>query len=139
MTKEELLNDLTYRTYVIVKPSLIHGIGVFAIQDIPQGCTDMFSKGIGEYIKVSRPEVDALPDHSKKLIENYCLFDEECYWVPDFGFKLMDLVSFLNHSDEPNIVSINDGEQFQAVRNIKAGEELFVDYGTLVDESLAGG
>jgi SET domain-containing protein len=115
----------------------VHGIGVFAITDIPEGCTDMFSKGIGEYMKVSRKEIDALPDHSKTLVEEYCLFDEEHYWVPNIGFKVIDLVSFLNHSDTPNIVSVNDGEQFRTIRPIKAGEELFVDYGTLVDESLA--
>ena len=133
MTREELLNDLNHHTYIMLKPSAVHGIGVFAIADIPKGCRDMFSKGIGEYIKVTKKEVDALPAHSKALIENYCLYDEEHYWIPDHGFKVVDLVGFLNHSDEPNISSINDGEEFEALRNIKQGEELFIDYGTIVD------
>ena len=49
------------------------------------------------------------------------------------GFKKMDLVNFLNHSDEFNIVSINDGEFFEAIREIKKGEELVIDYGEIVD------
>ncbi|MBK8610919.1 MAG: SET domain-containing protein-lysine N-methyltransferase [Chitinophagaceae bacterium] len=45
----------------------------------------------------------------------------------------MDLVNFLNHSDTPNIVSINDGEFFEAIRDINSGEELVIDYGEIVD------
>jgi SET domain-containing protein len=45
----------------------------------------------------------------------------------------MDLVNFLNHSDTPNIISINDGEFFEAIQDIKKGEELVIDYGEIVD------
>lgn len=47
----------------------------------------------------------------------------------------MDLVFFLNHSDTPNIVSIDDGECFEALRDIDEGEELLVNYGALVDDA----
>ena len=93
----------------------------------------MFSKNIGEWIKIERSEIDALPAHSKELVETYCLFDEDFYYVPDYGFKVMDIVIFLNHSEEPNIISINDGEDFETLRDIKAGEELFIDYGEIVE------
>jgi SET domain-containing protein len=53
--------------------------------------------------------------------------------VPDYGFKLVDLVIYLNHADTPNVVSVNEGEFFEAIVDIKAGEELLVDYGTIVD------
>jgi SET domain-containing protein len=43
------------------------------------------------------------------------------------------MVVFLNHSDQPNLMSVNDGEYFEAIRDIGSGEELFVDYGTIVD------
>ncbi len=93
----------------------------------------MFSQGVGEWIKLTIAEVEALPKHSKDLVENHCLFDEDVYYVPDYGFKLVDLVIYLNHSDTPNVISVNDGEYFEAIRDIVAGEELLVDYGTLVD------
>jgi SET domain-containing protein len=135
MNKEELLQELNNNIYVMLRPSPIEGIGVFAIQDIPKGCRDMFSKpdAADKWITLSKKEVNTLPPHSKFLIENYCLYDEENYFVPDYGFKKMDLVLFLNHSDEPNVVSINDGDYFEALRDIKAGEELLVDYGEIVD------
>lgn len=132
MTKEALLKDLQKDTYVMIKPSPLHGIGVFAIRDIPKGTRDLFSQGVGEWIKLTVAEVEALPKHSKDLVENHCLFDEDYYYVPDYGFKLVDLVIYLNHSDTPNVISINDGEFFEATRDIAEGEELLVDYGTIV-------
>jgi SET domain-containing protein len=117
----------------MIKPSPLHGIGVFAIRDIPKGTQNIFSKGVGDWIKVSKEEVEALPQHSKDLIENHCLFDEDHYFIPDYGFKLVDLVIYLNHSETPNVISLNDGEEFEAIRDIASGEELLVDYGTIVE------
>lgn len=133
MNKEALLKELAASTYVMIKPSPLHGIGVFAIRDIPKGTKNIFSKGVGDWIKVSKEEVDALPQHSKDLIENHCLFDEDHYFIPDYGFKLVDLVIYLNHSETPNVISLNEGEEFEAIRNIVSGEELLVDYGTIVE------
>jgi len=133
MNKEALLKELGTSTYVMIKPSPLHGIGVFAIKDIPKGTKNIFSKGVGDWIKVSKEEVDALPQHSKDLIENHCLFDENFYFIPDYGFKLVDLVIYLNHSETPNVISLNDGEEFEAIRDIANGEELLVDYGTIVE------
>ncbi len=137
MTKSELLAELAGNTYVMIKSSPIEGIGVFAIRDIPKGCRNMFSppeKEKEEWLKIPRPEIDLLPPHSKQLIETYCLYDDENYFVPEYGFKKMDLVNFLNHSDTPNVISINEGEFFEALRNIPTGEELLADYGALVNE-----
>ena len=133
MNKEALLKELASSTYVMIKPSPLHGIGVFAIRDIPKGTKNIFSKGVGDWIKVSKEEVDAFPQHSKDLIENHCLFDEDFYFIPDYGFKLVDLVIYLNHSETPNVISLNDGEEFEAIRDIANGEELLVDYGTIVE------
>lgn len=136
MKKEELLAELRCKTYVMIKPSPIEGIGVFAIRDIPKGCRDMFSASVNnkdEWIKIPKTDIEELPAYSKTLVETYCLYDDENYYVPENGFKKMDLVNFLNHSDIPNIISINEGEYFEALRDIKNGEELLVDYGELVE------
>lgn len=135
MTKAELLTELSLHTYVMLRPSPVAGIGVFAIQNIEKGCRDMFSKPDtnDHWITLSKKEAAVLPDHVKLLVENYCLFDEENYFVPDYGFKKIDISLFLNHSDAPNVISIQDGEYFEAVRDIAAGEELVIDYGEIVD------
>jgi len=135
MNNKILLDELTNHTYIMLKPSAVAGIGVFAIKNIPRGCRDMFSKPDVQdtWTKLSKAEVELLPQHAKLVIENYCLYDAENYYVPDHGFKKVDLSLFLNHSDSPNIISIEEGNYFEAIRDIANGEELFIDYGEIVD------
>jgi SET domain-containing protein len=135
MTKEELLQELSGNTWVMLRPSPIEGIGVFALRNIPKGCRDMFSKpdDASEWITISKNEIEALPAHAQFLVGNYCLYDEEHYFVPAQGFKKIDLSLFLNHSDKPNIISVDDGDYFETNRDIKEGEELVIDYGGIVD------
>ncbi len=131
--KERLLDELSHHHYVMIKPSPVHGIGVFAVVDIPKDCTQMFSKEDGQWTKLSFDEVNALPEASRYMIETYCLYDDTNYFVPADGFKKMDIALYLNHSETPNIASVNEGAEFITLREIKKGEELLVDYGTIVD------
>ena len=133
MTKAALLNELANNTWVMIKPSAVHGIGVFAARDIPAGCKALFSSEMGEWITVPRHEIDALPAPAGNIVETYCLYDEENYFVPANGFKTMDLSLFLNHSETPNIISVNDGEYFETICAIKEGAELLINYGEIVD------
>jgi SET domain-containing protein len=137
LTKEELLNELLNNTYVMLRQSKVAGVGVFAIRDIPKGSRNMFSKPEvnDHWITLSRAEVSTFPENIQNLITNYCLFDHENYFVPDQGFKKIDISLFLNHSDTPNVISIDDGNYFEATRDIPTGEELFIDYGTIVEDS----
>jgi len=134
MNKEALLNELMNNTFIMLKPSPVQGVGVFAVADIKKGQRNIFSNDKSEWIKISKEEVSKLPQHSQAIVENYCLYDEENYFIPEYGFKMADLVIFLNHSDNPNVVSINEGADFEALTDINAGSELFIDYGEIVDE-----
>lgn len=131
--KANLLQQLQFYTFAMLKPSPLHGIGVFAITAIKKGERKIFSDYESEWIEVSKEEVSNLPKHARDLIENHCLFNETHYYVPEYGFKIFDLAVYLNHSDQPNLISVNDGEFFEAIRDIDAGEELLIDYGTIVD------
>lgn len=133
MPQKRLLQQLRNQTYISLKNSPVHGIGVFAIRNIPKGCRDFFSKDKDEWIKLPIKEVESLPDHARNLIETYCLFDKENYFVPESGFKTIDPVIYLNHSVEPNIRSLNDGEEFEALTDIQSGQELLINYELLVD------
>ncbi len=133
MNTESLLQELRTATRVTLRPSPVHGIGVFAIARIPAGFTEIFSRPSDNWVNLPIAEVEKLPAHSRDLVETYCLFDETHYFVPDYGFKIMDLVNYLNHSSTPNVRSVNEGDQFEAIRDIEPGEELFVDYGSIVN------
>lgn len=136
--RSALMTLLHQDTWVALRPSRVAGIGVFAVRDIPQGCRTMFGEpdAADDWVTMRREEVESLPEHARYLVETYCLFDEDHYFVPAHGFKRMDLSLFLNHSERPNVASIDEGAWFEAVRPIAAGEELFVDYGTIVSEEL---
>ena len=131
--KEKLLQELAQHTYAKLQPSPVHGIGVFALRGIPKGCREIFSRNVGEWVKLPISEVEQLPEHSRQLVETYCLYDEENYFVPDYGFKVMDLVNYLNHSSTPNIRSVNHGEYFEALTDISAGAELLINYDEIVE------
>lgn len=138
MTKEQLLNELKNNTWVALGASPIHGVGVFAIKDIPKGCREMFVLGNDDFIKISRAELSDVSIEAMELIERYCVYDEEnggSFWVPDYGFKIVDLVNYLNHSKKPNIISIDNGEYFEAINDIKRGEELLIDYDEITDDA----
>lgn len=132
MTKHALLQELQNETWAQLQPSPIHGIGVFALRDIPKGCKTIFSKNTGGWISLNFAEVEQLPEHSRNFIETYYLYDDEKYFIPDHGCKVMDMASYLNHSSAPNLISVNEGEYFESIRDIQKGEELFIDYGSVV-------
>lgn len=134
MNKEDLLNELKHHSKVMLKPSPIHGIGVFAIAAIAKGEKDIFSKNSQQLLALNNAELATLPKHAIQLIENYCLYDKEHYYVPEEGLKILDLVVFINHSQTPNIKSMDEGLQFEAIRDIAVGEELLIDYGSIVED-----
>jgi len=59
----------------------------------------------------------------------------DLYLLPAKGFKKMDLSHYINHSDQPNIRSLSDGDFFESLSEIKSGEELLIDYGTIVEDA----
>ena len=133
MNKAELIHELQEEMMITLKPSGVHGIGVFAACDIPKGYKTLFSRNTGGWILLSFAEAEKLPPQAKEHIETYYLYDQENYFIPDHGCKIMDMANYLNHSNNPNIVSVNEGEYFETLRDIKQGEELFVDYGEIVE------
>ncbi len=133
MNKAELIHELQEEMMITLKPSGVHGIGVFAACDIPKGYKALFSRNTGGWILLSFAEAEKLPLHAKEHIETYYLYDQENYFIPDYGCKIMDMANYLNHSNNPNIVSVNEGEYFETLRDIKQGEELFVNYGEIVE------
>ena len=113
--------DLTNEFSFILKPSTISGVGVFAMYDIKEG-THMRLFGDGSYKDSFRKlKYEDVPD----FFETYCLYKEDgVLCPPDFG--QMFIGWYLNHSSEPNI--FHKDYQYYANRDIKAGEEIFVDY-----------
>ncbi len=68
MTKEDLLKELAEETFITLRPSTVHGIGVFALRDIPKGCKTIFSRNVGNWIKVPIRDIENLPALSDSIL-----------------------------------------------------------------------
>lgn len=105
----------------ILKPSQISGVGVFATHDISRG-TILFS---GNHVQRRMKRKD-IPSE----FLSYCVLlnDEEC--IAPERFDRIEIGWYLNHSNKPNVSLIPDSRMV-AIKDIKAGEEILLDYDEL--------
>lgn len=101
----------------VLKPSPISGIGVFATHDIPQGTKILNHLEYREY------DLKSLPPELRK----YCQFLSEDTALGPERFDRMEVDWFLNHSFDPNVAEVRE-DYWIAVKEIKAGDELLMDY-----------
>jgi len=112
--------------YTRLQPSQIHGVGVFAIRDIPKGAY-VFTDD-EPIVWVDKSNVDLLPNALKDLYEDFSVIKDDKYGCPE-SFDKLTTSWYLNHSDQPNVAA-DRHYKFHALRDIKTGEELTVDYRT---------
>lgn len=110
-----------------------HGVGVIAIRTIPKG-TDPLKNADpeGDVLRIPKAELDAFdaPKEAKDLVRDFCALQDGIYFVPNYGIDALTKNYYLNHSSEPNMVTLDHGETFIATRDILPGEELTADYDT---------
>ncbi len=91
---------------VVVRPSGIHGMGLFASSDIPEGATIGLLEG--KWVRKDGPHV---------------------LWITKKkGFRVKNDMKFINHADDPNAAYFDD-LTVGALRDIRAGEEITHNYG----------
>ncbi len=113
--------------------SLGKGIGVFAIRDIPRGL-DPFLGDYNGTVLVPQAVVEGIGDPEVRGIYlAFCPLVDGKYLAP-VDFNRMTIAWYMNHSDQPNVVSDHD-VNFVAARVIRMGEELTVDYRTFSDHA----
>lgn len=136
MNKQQLIEELRRRVYLRLMPSPISGVGVFAIRDIPAG-VDPFGEDDTDYEQIPIGEIrndPEIPDAVKKYAEDMCAVEGGFMFVPKDGVNKIDPGFFVNHSATPNLATSDGGKSFIALREIKAGEELTIDYYTYNDD-----
>jgi hypothetical protein len=118
-----------------LQPSAGKGLGVFAIRDIPQGMNPFHGEA-SETTLVPCAEIDRIDDPEvRRLYIDFCPVVNGDFVAPA-DFNRMTIAWYLNHSDDPNIVS-DATATFAAARPIRKGEELTVDYTTFSDHAGA--
>ena len=116
------------KVYTRLKPSkqLNGGVGVFAIVDIPKG-TNLFETDNSEMGLIPKADVDKLPMAIQELYEDFAGIEGDNYDAPA-NFNCMTTAWYLNHSPENRNAVADEEYNFFAERDIKAGEEILVDY-----------
>lgn len=104
-----------------VKKTKTMGRGVFATQDIPANTTIH----LADYIKVPEEEVNNTPTFAKYVFQ----------YSKKYSALSLGVGSLFNHSDNPNAevcfskVGEREVMEFYSVKDIKAGEQIFISYG----------
>jgi SET domain-containing protein len=106
-----------------LKPSKLHGVGVFAIQRIRRG-TLLFDSS-EEMIWINEAELNDLPNEVRKLYDDFAIIKDGQYGCP-VNFNKLTMAWYLNDSDNPNILVDGDYNMW-AARDIAEGEELTID------------
>lgn len=116
-TQVKMLNSLVR---LRIAPSEIHGVGIFATEDIPVD-TKIYADNQPEFFSLPFERFDELkPSVRQILLERWPLIVTGSMFVyPDAR-----MLAYMNHSDKPNYDAKND----RTLREIKKGEEITEDY-----------
>lgn len=128
ISKQQLLKYLENDVYVRVGPSKVHGVGLIAVRDIPKGTDPFKNLYEPETFPFTQDELKNVPEPVVKMVNDYFGKEDGQVYIPTTGMNPLDLLHFINHSDNPNVQPINEGWIFVTTRDIKAGEELCSDY-----------
>ncbi len=131
--KQAIINQLK-NTYCRLKPSPLHGIGVFAVRDIPRGINPLMIIKEPLWTKFSFEDLKDIDREVLTMVSEYCTFEKDgTIFIPDSVLNGMDISFYVNDSETPNLVTRDDGLTFTTKRKIKKGEELCVSYKTYDD------
>ena len=134
MNKTQQVTGGKDRRRIQVRTSGVHGKGVFALKKIAAG------ERIIEYIgqRISWPEALRRHPHDPQQPNHTFYFS-----LGDGSYVIDAKVGgnasrWINHACAPNCEADEDDDSgrvyIQALRNLKPGEELFYDYGLVIDE-----
>lgn len=127
-----VFNHLNYpKAELKIKPSkIVDGeVGVFALRNFKKGEVIVNSKDFQDNNSMNLQEYKLLDSETKEIVKACSTITDKKVFMPP-NVNLLRVVNFFNHSCEPNI-GFNKNDDYIATRNIKKGEELFLDYSFL--------
>lgn len=101
------------QTTLILKPSSVHGVGVFTLCKIKKG----------EKVNLWHPRDYKFRKTCSRAERRYCIKGKKG-WHGPLSFHRMSVGWYLNHSQRPNL-SVSD---YRALSDIAGGSELTINY-----------
>lgn len=112
------------KAFVYLGPSAIHGIGCFADRDIKKDETVRIWDGEdSRWIPLARAHASP----QARLIKRFGIRNQGGYWAPK-DFLRISTGWYMNHAADANLGSDDEDVTYHALRDIKVGEELTIDY-----------
>ena len=116
------MNNYDYEKFVFVKDSDIHGKGIFISKNVLKG--EKILSIIGEHIDGFECERREDEEDNVYIFWNY----DDMY----IDTAMTDKIKYINHNCDFNCDIVDEGDyglMLIAYKDIKAGEELTIDYG----------
>ena len=124
--KKNILKHIE-KTVCRLRPSSTHGVGVFAIKDIPRN-TDLFpDHQEEEWFPFSDEELEHLDEETRTMISDFFTKQNGYTWISR-SLNNINVGWFLNHSSVPNVDHDTKKDTFITIKQVKKGEELLIDY-----------
>lgn len=121
--------------YVRLQPSQVHGVGVFAIKEIPKNYT-IFPCNC-TWKKVDKTKLNSLSKLEQQYYYDFFVSEKDYFYMPSLDPQYIDISFYINHDNvEPNVKYDNESGDFITIKHIKTGEELFYDYNSVEDADL---
>jgi hypothetical protein len=111
--------------YTRLQPSAIHGVGVFAITEIPENIK-LFNGDRDGMVWIGRSKLTNVPPALKRLYTDFAVEKKDRYGSPG-SFNSMAMSWYINDSKNPN-VRCDSSYNFWTLTKIKPGDELTIDY-----------
>jgi hypothetical protein len=108
----------------------VAGVGLIAVRNIPKGIDPFKNLFDPPTYAFSTDDLKDVPENVRTMVQDYFGKEDGLYYIPATGVNPLDILHFINHSDVPNVETINGGSVFVTTRDVKAGEELYADYRT---------
>ncbi|MEK7133732.1 MAG: SET domain-containing protein [Patescibacteria group bacterium] len=137
VTAADVLAHLRAEVFVRIQRSPKHGVGIFAIRDIPAGIDPFQTHRLG--LTFVWCPIDALredptiPTEVERYVMEMCIRKDGMVRLPSCGMNGIMPRYYMNHGDDPNVCVGASGD-FETIRSIAAGEELTTNYFTYSEE-----
>ena len=125
--KRRILEHLENNIYCRLKPSNLHGVGVFAIRKIPKNTNPFKEFGRNVKLIIPKSELNGIDENVKKLLSDFMVNSEDKQMILLNSMSQSHYKYYLNTGIDPNVTYLIN-ETYKTIRDIDMNEELIMNY-----------